>query len=79
MFAQVSNLEVGKLIHCVADAHIYDRHVPLVEELLAREPYPAPKFNINKDIKNFYEFTENDFELVDYQTHPQIKNIPVAK
>ena len=79
MFAQVSNLEVGKLIHCVADAHIYDRHVPLVEELLKREPYPAPKFNINKDIKNFYEFTENDFELVDYQTHPQIKNIPVAK
>ena len=78
MFAQVSNLEVGELVHVIADAHIYDRHVPIVKELIKRESYPAPKFIINKEIKNFYDFTVDDFELEGYQHGEPIKNIPVA-
>ena len=78
MFAQVSDMEVGELVHVIADAHIYDRHVPLVEELIAREQHPAPKFWINPEVKNFYDFTVDDFRLDDYVTGPQIKNIPVA-
>ncbi|HHV65929.1 MAG TPA: thymidylate synthase [Peptococcaceae bacterium] len=78
MLAQVSGLEVGELVHVIADAHIYDRHIPLVEELLSRTPYPAPKFHMNPDIKNFYDFRVEDFSLGGYQCGPQIKNIPVA-
>jgi thymidylate synthase len=78
MFAQVSDLEVGELVHVIADAHIYDRHIPLVKELISREPYPAPKLIINPDIKDFYDFTVDDFTLENYQRGPQIKNIPVA-
>lgn len=78
MFAQVSDMEVGELVHMIADAHIYDKHVPLVEELIAREQHPAPKFWINPEVKNFYDFTVDDFRLDDYITGPQIKNIPVA-
>jgi len=78
MFAQVSGLEAGELVHVIADAHIYDRHIPMVEELLKREPYPAPKLIINPEVKNFYDFTVDDFVLEDYQHWPQIKNIPVA-
>jgi thymidylate synthase len=78
MFAQVSGLEVGELVHVIADAHIYDRHIPLVKELISREPYPAPKLIINPDVKNFYDFRVEDFVLENYQRGPQIKNIPVA-
>ena len=78
MFAQVSDMEVGELVHVIADAHIYDKHVPLVEELIAREQHPAPKFWINPEVKNFYDFIVDDFRLDDYVTGPQIKNIPVA-
>ncbi|HPD00675.1 MAG TPA: thymidylate synthase [Acetivibrio sp.] len=78
MFAQVSNLEVGELVHVIADAHIYDRHVPLITELIQRTPYPAPKLLINPDIKNFYDFKVEDFVLEGYQTGAQIKSIPVA-
>jgi thymidylate synthase len=78
MFAQVSDLEVGELVHVIADAHIYDRHIPLVKELISREPYPAPKLIINPEIKDFYDFTVDDFTLENYQRGPQIKNIPVA-
>ncbi len=78
MFAQVSDMEVGELVHVIADAHIYDKHVPLVEELITREQHPAPKFWINPEVKNFYDFTVDDFRLDDYVTGPQIKNIPVA-
>ena len=78
MMAQVSNLEVGELVHVIADAHIYDRHIPLVEELIKRPTFDAPKLEINKDIKNFYDFTVDDFKLVDYKKNPQIKGIPVA-
>lgn len=78
MFAQVSDMEVGELVHVIADAHIYDKHVALVEELITREQHPAPKFWINPEVKNFYDFTVDDFRLDDYVTGPQIKNIPVA-
>jgi thymidylate synthase len=78
MFAQVSGLEAGELVHVISDAHIYDRHIPLVKELIGRPQYPAPKFRINPDIKNFYDFTVDDFIVEDYQAGPQIKGIPVA-
>ena len=78
MFAQVSNLKVGELVHVIADAHIYDRHIPLVEELIQRTQYPTPKLLINPDIKNFYDFKVGDFELENYLSNPQVKNIPVA-
>lgn len=78
MFAQVNDMEVGEFVHVIADAHIYDKHVPLVEELITREQHPAPKFWINPEIKNFYDFTVDDLKLIDYETGPQIKNIPVA-
>ncbi|MFP4698450.1 MAG: thymidylate synthase [Eubacteriales bacterium] len=78
MFAQVSGLEVGQLVHVIADAHIYDRHIPLVKELISRTSYDAPKLVINKDVKSFYDFKVNDFELINYKRGSQIKNIPVA-
>lgn len=78
MIAQVCGFEAGELVHVIADAHIYDKHIPLVKELIEREQYPAPVFHINKEIKNFYDFTVDDVWLEDYVTGPQIKNIPVA-
>lgn len=78
MFAQVSGLEAGELVHVIADAHIYDRHIPLVEELITREQYTAPKLWINPEIKDFYKFTVDDFKVIDYKAGEQIKNIPVA-
>ncbi len=78
MLAQVCDMEAGELVHVIADAHIYDRHVPMIKELISREPFPAPKFWINPDIHDFYEFTTNDVKLIDYQYGPQIKNIPIA-
>ena len=78
MLTQVCDMKAGELVHVIADAHIYDRHVPLVEELVSREPYPAPTFWLNPEIKDFYQFTPDDVRLDGYQTHPQIKNIPVA-
>ena len=78
MIAQVSGLKAGELVHVIADAHIYDRHIPLAKELISRETYPAPDFWINPEIKNFYDFTTDDVRLDNYQTGPQIKNIPVA-
>lgn len=68
----------GELVHMIADAHIYDRHVDIIKELLEREPLPAPVVKLNPDVKNFYDFTVDDLIVEDYQTHPQIKNIPVA-
>lgn len=78
MFAQVSGLEVGELVHVISDAHIYDRHIPIVEEILKNPQYPAPAFKMNKDIKNFYDFTVDDFELEDYQFSKLDKKIEVA-
>ena len=78
MLAQVCDMQVGELVHVIADAHIYDRHIPLVKELISREPHPAPDFWLNPDIKDFYQFTRNDVRLDNYETGPQITNIPIA-
>lgn len=78
MIAQVTGFKPGELVHVIADAHIYDRHIPIVKELIERETYPAPKFKMNPDVKDFYEFTIDDFTIEDYKTGPQVKNIPIA-
>ena len=78
MLAQVCDMQVGELVHVIADAHIYDRHIPLVKELISREPLPAPTFWLNPEVKDFYRFTRDDVRLDNYQTGPQITNIPIA-
>lgn len=78
MFAQVSGLKAGELVHVISDAHIYDRHIPVIEELIKRPQYPAPKLSLNPDITNFYDFTVDDIKIEDYQKNPQILNIPIA-
>ncbi len=78
MFAQVSGLEAGELIHVISDMHIYDRHVPMVTELLQREPKQAPKVTLNPEIKNFYDFKVEDFEVENYEYGQSIGKIPVA-
>ncbi len=78
MFAQVSNLEVGELVHVIADAHIYDRHIPALKEMFKNEQFEAPKLVINKDVKNFYDFTVDDFKLVDYKSTPLKDKLEVA-
>ncbi len=78
MMAQVSGLKAGELVHVIADAHIYDRHMDIVRELIERPQYPAPSFRLNPDVENFYDFTPDDVIITDYVKNPQIKNIPVA-
>lgn len=78
MFAQVSGLVPGQLVHVISDAHIYNKHVPVIEELIKRPQYPAPKVKLNPEIKDFYDFTTADIIVEDYQTNPQILNIPIA-
>ena len=78
MFAQVSGLKVGELVHVIADAHIYDRHIPAVKEMLNNPEYPAPKFWINSEIKNFYDFKVEDFKLEGYEATPLSGKLEVA-
>ena len=78
MIAQVCDMHVGELVHVIADAHIYDRHIPIIEELIKRETYDAPTFHLNPDVHDFYQFTRNDVSLDNYITGPQVLNIPVA-
>ncbi len=78
MFAQVSGLEAGELVHVIADCHIYDRHVPVVEELIRRTPYPAPQVVLDGTVTDFYAFTKNSFQVGNYQYHPLEGKIPVA-
>lgn len=78
MLAQVCDMRAGELVHVIADAHIYDRHVPIVKELIERPQYDAPKFWLNPDIKDFYQFTTDDIKITDYVTGEQIKDIPIA-
>lgn len=78
MVAQVCDMVPGELLHVIADAHIYDRHVDAIRELIGREEYPAPKVHLNPEIKDFYQFTTADLLVEDYQAGPQIKNIPIA-
>lgn len=78
MFAQVSGLKAGTLIHVIADAHIYDRHVELVKEVINKPQHKAPKLIIDPTITNFYDFTVDSFKLVDYEYEKLDKKIPVA-
>lgn len=78
MLAQVNGLEAGELVHVIADCHIYDRHVPLVEKMLEREPYEAPKFYVNPEVKDFYQFKVDDFRMENYRYHAFDEKIPVA-
>ena len=78
MFAQVSNLKVGELVHVIADAHIYDRHVDMVKEIISKPLHKAPTLKINPNVKNFYDFKIEDFELSDYEYEKLDKKIPVA-
>lgn len=78
MLAQVCGMKVGELVHVIADAHIYDRHIPLIEELIQRPCYEAPVFKLNPEITDFYQFTIDDISIENYVTGPQIKNIPIA-
>ena len=79
MFAQVSGLVPGELVHVIADAHLYDRHIDLVKEVIAKEQFEAPKLIINPEVKNFYDFKLEDFKLVDYKYNLLGKKIPVAE
>ena len=78
MIAQVTGFKPGELVHVIADAHIYDRHIPIVKELIERPTFPAPKVTLNPDVKDFYDFKVDDFTIENYQTGPQVKNIPIA-
>ena len=78
MFAQVSDLEPGELVHVIADCHIYDRHIPMVEKMLALEPFEAPKVTLDPTVTDFYAFTKNSFSVENYQFHPFEGKIPVA-
>ena len=78
MMAQVSGLKPGEFVHVIADAHIYDRHIPIVEKILQNEPFKAPKFVMNPEIRNFYDFTVDDFALEGYEWTPLKDKIEVA-
>ncbi|NLB80233.1 MAG: thymidylate synthase [Clostridiaceae bacterium] len=78
MFAQVSNLKVGDLIHVIADSHIYDRHIPLLKEVIEKKPFEAPPFFIDNSISDFYKFTAQSVGVSDYNYHALNHKIPVA-
>lgn len=78
MVAQSVGMIAGELLHVIVDAHIYDRHVDIVRELIERPQYPAPKVSLNPDVKDFYDFTTDDLIVEDYQHGPQVKNISIA-
>ncbi len=79
MFAQVSGLKAGELVHVIADAHIYDRHIPIVKEIIDMPRLAAPKLEVDKSITNFYDFTVDSFKLVDYKFNEKKYKIPVAE
>ncbi len=78
MVAQVSGMIAGELLHVIVDAHIYDRHVPIIRELIERPQYPAPKVSLNPDVTDFYDFTTDDLIVEGYETGLQVKGIPIA-
>lgn len=78
MFAQVSGLQAGELVHVIADAHIYDRHVPIIEELIQKKPFDAPQFRLDSSVQDFYQFTVDSVQLEDYRYHVLGQKIPVA-
>lgn len=78
IMAQISGLEAGELVHVIADAHIYDRHVPIIEELIKNESFDVPKLEIDKTISNFYDFKVDSFKLIDYKFNPMKIKVPIA-
>ncbi|RHP32709.1 thymidylate synthase [Lachnotalea sp. AF33-28] len=78
MIAQVSGLKAGELLHVIADAHIYDRHVPIIKELIERTPYEAPDFWIDPEVTDFYQFTADSVKLINYKYHKLEQSIEVA-
>ena len=78
MMAQASGFKAGELVHVIADAHLYDRHLPIVEEIIKNEPKPAPKLVVDPSVKNFYDFTADSFRLENYEYTPLDVKIPVA-
>ena len=78
MVAQVSNMNAGELVHMIADAHIYDRHVPIIRELISRPRLAAPKVSLNPKVTDFYQFTTDDLIVEGYECGPQVRNIPIA-
>lgn len=78
MFAQVCGMKVGKITHVIANAHIYDRHMDVAKELIEKKSYPAPKLWVNPEVTNFYDFTVDDFRLLDYEYHDLHCKLPVA-
>ena len=79
MIAQVTGFEAGELVHVIADAHIYDRHLPIVEEIIAHDGYDAPAFSLNPAVRDFYDFTVDDVQLDGYDYWPLDVKIPVAE
>ena len=78
MMAQIAGLEAGELVHVIADAHIYDRHVPMIERIIQNEPLPAPTVTLDKSVTDFYAFTKESFTVENYQFHEFNEKIPVA-
>lgn len=78
MIAQVSGLEAGELVHVIADAHIYDRHIPIVEELINRKQFDAPKVTLDPSVTDFYDFTPKSFTVENYEHGEKIPKFPVA-
>jgi thymidylate synthase len=78
MFAQVSGLVPGELVHVIADAHIYDRHVPIIQRMLEQMPAAAPKFTIDPSVTDFYSFTRDHFRMENYTPSPFEETIPIA-
>ena len=78
MFAKASGLEVGELVHIIADAHIYDRHIPLVKEIIKHKQFKAPKFKIDESVKDFYDFKVDSFKFIDYKYNDKKYKIEVA-
>lgn len=78
MVAQVSNMNAGELVHMIADAHIYDRHVPIIQRLLEKDERPAPQFIMDQSVTDFYQFTRDSFSLEGYEPQPFEDRIPVA-
>ena len=78
LLARCSGLEVGEFVHVIADAHVYDRHVPIVKDVISREKFPAPKLVIDEGITDFYQFTTDNIRLENYKYGEKVKGIPVA-
>jgi len=78
MMAQVAGLKAGEMVHVIADAHIYDRHVPVIEEIIKHEPKRAPRFIMDESIDDFYKFTRDSFSLEGYEYSDFTGHIPVA-